>query len=130
MRTGRPRTIIVDEAFCDKIVKIMSRGCGLAQVGKELGCTPERIGQLAKENKDLFRALEQGKALSQAWWEEKGRTNLKDKKFNVGLYTLFMSNKFGWHQKQKVETESKNETVVKFSDDVINSVVDKLLDNA
>lgn len=129
MPAGRPRTIFIDSAACAKIVKIMSQGKGLAAVGKAIGCTPERLGQLAKENEELFRALEEGKHLSLLWWEEMGRKNLKDKRLNTGLYTFMMSNKFGWHQRQKIEAETKQETTVKLDNSVLDSVIDKILES-
>lgn len=62
-----------------------------------------------KEEPEFWETINAGKRLSESWWVENGRTNLKVKEFNYTGWYMQMKNRFGWTDR----TESKNTHDVK-----------------
>jgi len=54
------------------------------------------------DKKDFSDAVEEGEALSQKWWEDRGRDACKDGEFNGTVWSMNMKNRFGWRDKQEV----------------------------
>ena len=52
--------------------------------------------------------------LCEAWWEEQGRTSLKNPKFQAALWYMNMKNRFKWADKQTIQHEGNTEAPVIF----------------
>lgn len=51
--------------------------------------------------------IKKGLAFSEAWWEQQGRENLKEVKFQTALYQINMRNRFKWDEKKEEVQEVK-----------------------
>lgn len=58
---------------------------------------------------EFSTAFEIGNALYEAWWLEKGRTNLNDRTFNTNLFKFLTGNKLGYSD--KMETKNLNTNI-------------------
>ena len=128
---GGPKRRIFWEGKEKQILDGFRKGKGIAHVCSNiLHCTPQMLGILCKEHEELFSVIEEGKLLGQAYFEELGLKAMAGRKrgFNVTLWNLFMMNRYGWSQKNKVESEIKSETTVRLDDNVVNSMIDKILE--
>lgn len=62
-----------------------------------------------EDEPEFWETIKMGRILAECWWNENGRTNLKDRDFNYTGWYMQMKNRFGWSDK----TENKQEVTVK-----------------
>lgn len=76
------------------ILDNMSGGKLKTEVLKLLGISPGAHKRFYEENEEYAMIFDQGKLLSEAWWDETGRNNIGNKHFNHGLYIFIMKSVF------------------------------------
>lgn len=108
---ARPKTTYKDlrPDWKDCAHRLYRAGAGNTEVYVRLGLTERTFYNLLKRDKVFKKAIDQGKKLSLAWWEKKGRKNLHNNKFNTTLFKFMMSAKFGWSEDKK---EKKTENLI------------------
>lgn len=67
-----------------------------------LGICHETFTRLLNEDSIFSETIKNGRALSEAWWIENGRTNLKDRDFNYTGWYMNMKNRFKWADRQDI----------------------------
>lgn len=81
------------------LLKKYEMGASDVEIARALKITIARFYQLCEDVPEFNDFAERGRTLAQAWWFEKGRTNLWNKSFNVALYNFNMKNRHGWADK-------------------------------
>ena len=116
---GRPTKY--EPAWMDRaLLDLMSEGASIIEVAAALQVHPDTIYEWAKTKQDFSVTFQNGKRLSQAWWEKKGRVNLENTSFQTGLWYANMKNRFGWRDKQDVAHSGEiHYTVTELDDGVL-----------
>jgi hypothetical protein len=120
IKDGRPTKYRKD--MCYKVIKLMAEGMSKENVACYLGVSFETLRSWCVEvnedgslntnfKKDFLVAIKIGEQLSKLWWMETGRINLFNKDFNVGLFVINMRNRWGWHGKDKLDIDIKQENI-------------------
>lgn len=81
------------------LLKKYEMGASDVEIARALKITIARFYKLCEEVPEFNDFAERGRTLAQAWWYEKGRTNLWNKNFNTALYNFNMKNRHGWADK-------------------------------
>ena len=75
------------DVMLPKIIKLMSEGASLNEVAADLGISKDTLHEWKRPDSPVYKedfagTISSGVALSEAWWERQGRTNLTNKEFN------------------------------------------------
>ena len=109
-----------DDAIAEKLPAMFENGESVVEVCVQLGINRDTFYDWCKKHKKFNKAYEQGKLLSQAWWEKLGRAgSLGTQKINPATWIFNMKNRFKWSDRTEVESNN-NVTVanVNFIDDM------------
>lgn len=98
---GRPTKY--DPALIEPMLDGFSNGMSRIEVAVNiLGITQETMRVWVATNAEFSAAVKIGEEMSQAWWQEKGRSNLQTEVFRDALWYMNMKNRFGWRDKQEL----------------------------
>lgn len=102
---GRPKADLtwLPDDWEKTIISFMEEGASLKEIYALLGITKDTHYSLMQNFPEYSDAIKRGKALSEAWWERQGRTNLDNPKFSATLWYMNMKNRFNWTDKQEVD---------------------------
>jgi len=89
--------------MCEIAKQALADGYSKEATAGILGITKETFYQWIKGKPDFSDAIEAGEALSQRWWEDKGREACTDGQFNASVWSMNMKNRFGWSDKSTHE---------------------------
>lgn len=108
---GRPTDY--NPEWVEKLPDMFSEGQSVLEVAVNLGISRSAYYKYEQEHPEFMDASTRGKEISQAWWEEVGRTNLTDiseyqgtsYKFNDRLWNKNVSCRFrnDWTDKSEIE---------------------------
>lgn len=94
--------------FCDRMVSLFADGLSIVEVCLELGMPYRTFKKLIGTYSDFRDAAEEGMMRLYAYWQQEGRNNLRDNRFNSSLWMNFMINQFGWEKNAKSSGEGQD----------------------
>ena len=87
---------------CDVVVECCEKGMRDAEIAKFLKVAVTTLRLWEKNHEEFRLAMEYGRTLHDAFWEEQGRTNLDSKTFNCRLWEVNVKNRMNWRDRQDV----------------------------
>ena len=103
MPAGRPKSNInkLPKDWKKTIIDLYSNGASdveiKALIYKWRGSFSNNLwDRWLEEEKEFWETIKKGRMLSEAWWENQGRTNLNSNKFNYTGWYMNMKNRFKW----------------------------------
>ncbi len=104
---GRPTKY--DPAFCQRVIELGKTGASKVEMACELGITKQTLLNFEADYPEFFDAVKQSLALSQAFWERKGReaTFGGVPNFNATTWIFNMKNRFSEDWKDVVRSENQ-----------------------
>jgi len=115
MPGGRPK-VELPEGWKETLLDLGSKGKGKVHMVKAMGMARSTFYELAKTNKEFSDTLDEAIIESQIWWENVGQEGIfmggKDNPFQSSLWSLNMTNRFGWNtgkseSKQDITSDGK-----------------------
>lgn len=114
-KEGRPTKY--DDKYCDVAIKYLAKGKSITQLARELKVSKSTVYLWAEVHESFSDALQRGRELSQAFWEDELIDMMYNKEVNSPLVKLYFANRFGWSDKSESKNENANVKEVKsFSD--------------
>lgn len=105
-KTGRPSSY--SPTLCGEMVGLMAQGMSMNEAIVRLGHTTNVLSSWSEKHPQFAKALEEGRALQQAWWEAIGRVNIFNPSFNSTLFIYITANCFGWRRTDAQQTVNVN----------------------
>lgn len=107
-----------DAAICAKIPALYSEGQSDVEVVVEIGINRSTFAEWQEKYPEFKAAVEEGRALSHAWWEKLGRKgSTKSTACEPHLWHINMRNRHGWDKKEEKTAEKQV-----LSEDIINLI--------
>ena len=114
-KNGRPSKY--EEKHCKVAIDYLRKGKSITQLAREIGVSKSTVYLWAEQHERFSDALQQGRELSQAFWEDELVDMMYNKEVNSPLVKLYFANRFGWSDKAETKNENANVKEVKsFSD--------------
>lgn len=108
---GRPKKEPTDLVNYNEetIISLYKEGASDVEIKAKIEISNDLFYRLLDENKQFSETIKKGRQLSQAWWEEQGRVNLKESKFNHVLWYMNMKNRFRKDWNDKLDNNGNDE---------------------
>ncbi len=103
MPAGRPSDY--DPSYCDLVVEKAGEGWSLYEVAHELNVARPTLDNWASAHPEFLNALSRAKTAAQAWWEQTGRSGMREDKFNAAVWKKTMEARFREDYTERRETE-------------------------
>lgn len=85
----------------ERILRLYAEGASDVEISADLKLAPALFRQLLGDE-EFSEVISYGRQLSKAFWYALPRRNLFTKEFNSTLYKTYMSNNYGWSDKQSL----------------------------
>ena len=126
----RKQKVIYSDKY-PQMIEAFKKGWTLVEVAsKILHCTREWVYKAAKQDPELNEILAMGKDLTETWWVEEGRKNLKNRRFNSHLFSWLTTNLVNWQNKQLINANIDSNVNLEspMLDKLTDGIIDKLLE--
>lgn len=104
------------------MLSLYEQGCSDNAVCAKMKILKRTFDKHYRDNEKFRDLVDQGRELSQAWWEEQSRVNLQNPAFNTALYKARMQNLGGWVSKVESKTTYKDVDVEKLKQELAESL--------
>lgn len=111
MKTGRPRIELTDlpKNWKEDILNLSRIGGSLVEIAVLLDISRDTVYRMIEDEPEFSDTIKKCKTLCEAWWVEKGRTELDNKDFSYTGWYMNMKNRFGWTD--RVDNTTKDEKI-------------------
>lgn len=92
MTAGRPSAY--DPVFCGQVVELGKQGKSKAQMAAAFDVSRQTIDNWAAAYPEFLEALSRAEVQAQAYWEDKGETNIDKPGFNAAIWKKTMEARF------------------------------------
>ena len=104
---GRPT--LYDPSLCEKVIELGKLGKSVEQIAYNLNLSIRVLYKWRDEHEEFMQALEDAKALEQAWWEEQAHAYMVETKdgprLNASLWSRSMAARFPKKYREQVKQE-------------------------
>jgi len=83
------------------MLTLAKEGASIVELANELNISRDTFYEIGKREPIFSDTVKRCKALSEAWWERQGRTQLQNKDFSYTGWYMNMKNRFGWRDKSE-----------------------------
>ncbi len=98
--------------LCGLATKHLADGYSKEATAGALGISRKTLYNWIKKYPEFAEAVAEGEALSQRWWEDRGRDACTNGEFNGTVWALNMKNRFGWRDKHEHTGEDGGAMIV------------------
>ena len=110
-KAGQPKKVLADYLtgnWQQTVFEMSAEGCSDVEIRAAFCWDGKSFNHsawdaLLERDEEFLATIKKAKVLCQAWWENQGRTGIRGKDFQTGLWTMNMKNRFGW--KDKIEQD-------------------------
>lgn len=93
--------------MCQEILELYENGESDAEVAYALGISKRTFYTWIKDKPEFAHAVEDGKMISECWWQKLGRAGAAGKvDIQARVWLANMKNRFGWVESEKSDTTS------------------------
>ena len=107
MAGGRPTKY--NPEYCEKIIEMGKYGASKHEMALDLDINFSTFLLWQQEHEEFSKAVKEATAISQAWWEKKGRiaTFGETPNFNATSYIFNMKNRYKWKDRHDITTDDE-----------------------
>lgn len=102
MPGGRPTDY--EPEFCARVIEVGATGASRVEIAVELDVVKSTLQNWEATHPEFLVAMTRAMALSQVWWERKGRDNLSTQIFQASMWSRSMAARFPDDWREKAET--------------------------
>ena len=119
MKTGRPPITTNDlpENWERDITNLSRIGGSIVEIAVLLDISRNTLTAMTERDPNFLNTIKKCKRLCEAWWVEKGRTELDNKDFSYTGWYMNMKNRFGWADKIEQTVNERKNVADLFPDD-------------
>lgn len=110
-KTGRPTENLdsLPEDWYAKVLKLYKEGASDVEVKSLIyewrgSFSNDLWDRWIEDEPEFSETIKVGRMLAETWWHKNGRSNLQNKEFNYTGWYMQMKNRFGWRDKQDVNS--------------------------
>ena len=119
-KKGRPPITLNDlpENWERDILNLAKIGGSIVEIAVLLDISRNTLTALTERDEYFLNTIKKCKRLCEAWWVEKGRTELDNKDFSYTGWYMNMKNRFGWADKVEQKTDIRASIADLFPDEL------------
>lgn len=102
--------------LCDRLLEMMSDGKSVMQFCSEVGISRDTFYRWTHDNDDFSDTFTRAKAKCEAYWEAKMQQAMFDRDTNAPLMKFYLANRFGWSDKQTLDSTVVNKRPMTLAD--------------
>ncbi len=108
----------LDPDVHDLILAICREGGSFVKCQVAIGISHGTWQKWQEKYEEFKEVVEEGRRLSQVWWEDKGQAHMFEKGFNAPAYAFMLANRFPEQYTQRHQVDLKTDVNVTLLDEV------------